>query len=277
MIVALIALVVALGGVGYATIPDSSGTIRACYLDRYTRTRPVFRVIDPTQGQECRGDEIPLEWKDLVGAAAGGDLVGTYPNPTIGVGRVDSEKVANESLTSDDIASQSVRGNEVVDESLTSADIANQSLVGNDVLDESLTGLDINESTLATVYNADNLDGFDSAQLNSNTCPSGFYTLVSPLCWQTTDIGGVTLAGAANRCRIQGGRLPLLSEFMALMQSGVSVGNLAQDWTGSSAGDDNTLYINNATNAENPDGARANSSTGFVRCIRDPINALGSP
>jgi hypothetical protein len=235
MVVALIALVVALGGVGYATIPDSSGTIHACYVDRpYSRIQPLFRVIDTEKGQACRSNEVPLTWKDFEGAAAGGDLTGTYPNPTIGADKVSTLKVLNDSLQ----------------------------------------GVDINESTLVGV-NADRLDGFDSTQLNSNTCFPGD-TLVGPLCW-----GGPspprTLATAASFCSASGGRLPLLFEFMALMKSGVSVGNLADHWTGSSAGDDNTLYINNASNAENPDGARSNSTVGLSRCVRDPINVIGSP
>lgn len=103
MVVALIALVLAAGGIGYATIPDSSGTIHACYLDRYTRTQPLFRVIDPDQGQACRPNEIPLSWKDFEGAAAGGDLIGTHPNPSIASDAVTGAKVLNNSLSGADI------------------------------------------------------------------------------------------------------------------------------------------------------------------------------
>ena len=74
---------------------------------------------------------------------------------------------------------------------------------------------------------------------------------------------GYTLAGAANKCRLEGGRLPLLSEFEALAKAGVTLGDgpVALDWTANTAGNDNSIYINNVTDAENMDGVRANSTS----------------
>jgi hypothetical protein len=61
-IIALTALLVAVAGVGYAAIPDSSGVIHACYFDRFSRNRPLFRVIDTDRGDRCFSYENELSW-----------------------------------------------------------------------------------------------------------------------------------------------------------------------------------------------------------------------
>jgi hypothetical protein len=59
LIVAIAALVVALGGVAYATIPDSNGVIRGCYL----KAIGSLRVVDPSAGQHCAtAVETPIQW-----------------------------------------------------------------------------------------------------------------------------------------------------------------------------------------------------------------------
>jgi hypothetical protein len=128
----------------------------------------------------------------------------------------------------------------------------------------------------AKASDADRIDGLDSSQLVSNGCPVG-YTSDGSLCWESQDAFGFTLAGAANRCRAQGGRLPLLSEFMALKASGIALSNsVSLDWTGNTAGDNNSIYINSEASAEDMDGVRANSTSSWARCVRPRVNSLGS-
>jgi Collagen triple helix repeat (20 copies) len=57
LVVAVAALVIALGGVAYATIPDSSGVIHGCY-----GPLGVLRVIDPSTGAHCTALETPIQW-----------------------------------------------------------------------------------------------------------------------------------------------------------------------------------------------------------------------
>jgi hypothetical protein len=59
------ALVVALGGVAFAAIPDSSGTIHACYQ----KNGGNLRVIESSQS--CRNSEQALSWRQGAGGLAG--------------------------------------------------------------------------------------------------------------------------------------------------------------------------------------------------------------
>ncbi len=56
--VAVAALVLALGGVAWATIPDSGGVIHGCYSKAIGR----LRVIDPSTSAHCTALESPIQW-----------------------------------------------------------------------------------------------------------------------------------------------------------------------------------------------------------------------
>lgn len=58
--IALIAVFL-LAGVAYASIPDSSGVIHACYVN-YGNLPHVVRVIDTDAGQKCTSQETALTW-----------------------------------------------------------------------------------------------------------------------------------------------------------------------------------------------------------------------
>jgi hypothetical protein len=55
MVVALVGVVIGLGGVAFATIPDSSGTIHGCYGPQGN-----LRVVESAAG--CRNSETSLSW-----------------------------------------------------------------------------------------------------------------------------------------------------------------------------------------------------------------------
>jgi hypothetical protein len=57
LVVAVAVLAVALGGVAYATIPDSGGVIPSCY----GKSTGSLRVIDPSKGQHCTARQTPIE------------------------------------------------------------------------------------------------------------------------------------------------------------------------------------------------------------------------
>ena len=62
LVISIVALVIAVGGVASATIPGANGEIHAC-----TNAEGVVRVIDPTAGGKCHPGETPLRWNSDAG------------------------------------------------------------------------------------------------------------------------------------------------------------------------------------------------------------------
>jgi hypothetical protein len=142
-VIALVALVVATGGVGFAAIPDGDGTIHACSKNG----TGALRVIDPSSRGACTERETSLRWKDGIngvvadsdrldgkssedflaataaidadtldgkdagefvqeGDQAGGDLTGSYPAPAVAPNAITGSKVLNGSLSHAEFAVQ---------------------------------------------------------------------------------------------------------------------------------------------------------------------------
>jgi hypothetical protein len=66
LVVSIVALVMALGGAAYATIPDARGIVHGCYKRSsggvFAPPRGSLRVIDTAKGQGCRKNETALNW-----------------------------------------------------------------------------------------------------------------------------------------------------------------------------------------------------------------------
>jgi hypothetical protein len=126
----------------------------------------------------------------------------------------------------------------------------------------------------AKAPDADKLDGKDSTAF-SPVCPSG-YSYDGALCFEASDVGGTTLAQAANRCRTVGARLPTLADVDALLASGVAfAGGVIFDWTSNSVTPTQTLYISGATTTEATAAQRDNSTSSYGRCFIEPHAPYG--
>lgn len=101
-------------------------------LEQYFPNNNTGEITEPMV-REFLGKVI-----DLIPEIAGGDLTGTFPNPTIGANKIDATKIAYKTLTSDQIAARGLDDGDIFADEIITGRVIQKNAITAELLERTL-------------------------------------------------------------------------------------------------------------------------------------------